>query len=123
MLDIIIIACYIFTVDYKNNDEVNVGVKDYSLRQIKHAKTRIAIMDAFIKRLEKTRFDDIAIREICKSVEISEGTFFNYFPQKIDIVNYYVSLMFIEVIWKMRKDAPSNEYINTINTFFAIMAE
>ena len=74
-------------------------VKEYSLREKKHARTKIAIMNAFIKRLEKTRFDDISIREICKSVEVSEGTFFNYFSEKIDIINYYSHLLFLKIFW------------------------
>jgi len=97
--------------------------KEYSLRERKHAKTKIAIMNAFIERLEKTRFDDISIRQICKSVEISEGTFFNYFPEKIDIINYYMNLMFLKVVAKARKDVPQGQYIPLINAIFARMAE
>ena len=81
-------------------------LKEYSLRERKHARTKIAIMNAFIERLEKTRFDDISIRQICKSVEVSEGTFFNYFPEKIDIINYYMNLMFLKVVARARKDVP-----------------
>jgi AcrR family transcriptional regulator len=80
-------------------------------------------MDAFIKRLEKTRFDDISIRQICKSVEVSEGTFFNYFPEKIEIINYYMNLMFLEVVAKARKDAPQGKYLLLINATFARLAE
>ena len=100
-----------------------MGTKEYSLREKKHAKTKIAIMDAFIKRLEKTRFDDISIRQICKSVEVSEGTFFNYFPEKIDIINYYMNFMFLEVVAKARKDAPQGKYLLLINATFARLAE
>ena len=98
-------------------------VKEYSLRERKHAKTKIAIMNAFIQRLEKTRFDDISIRQICKSVEVSQGTFFNYFPEKIDIINYYMNLMFLKVVAKARKDVPSGQYIPLINAIFVRMAE
>ncbi|MDD5691482.1 MAG: TetR/AcrR family transcriptional regulator [Candidatus Omnitrophica bacterium] len=97
--------------------------KEYSLRERKHARTKIAIMDAFIKRLEKSRFDDISIRQICKSVEVSEGTFFNYFPEKIDIINYYMNLMFLKIIWKARKDATQVQYIPLINATFSGLAE
>lgn len=98
-------------------------IKEYSLREKKHAKTKIAIMNAFIKRLEKIRFDDISIREICESVEVSEGTFFNYFPEKIDIINYYRNLMFLKVVWNARRDAPPGEYVPLITAIFARMAE
>jgi len=99
-----------------------VVTKEYSLREKKHAKTKIAIMNAFIKRLEKTRFDDISIRQICKSVEISEGTFFNYFPEKIDIINYYMNLMFLKIIWKARKDTAQVQYLSLINATFSELA-
>lgn len=98
-------------------------INEYSLRETKHAKTKIAIVNVFMKRLEKTRFDDISIRQICKSVEISEGTFFNYFPEKIDIINYYMHLMFLKVVFNARKDAPQGEYISLINAFFVHLAE
>jgi len=98
-------------------------VKEYSLRERKHAKTKIAIMNAFIERLEETRFDDISIRQICKSVEVSEGTFFNYFPEKIDIINYYMHLTFLKVICKAQKDASGRGCIPLINAIFVRMAE
>ena len=98
-------------------------LRDYPLRERKHAKTKIAIMNAFIERLEKTRFEDISIREICKSVDISEGTFFNYFPEKIDIVNYYIHLVDLKTIWKAKKITPQGKYLALINSFFEKLSE
>ena len=96
--------------------------EEYSLRERKHAKTKIAIMDAFIKRLEKTRFDDISIREICKSVEVSEGTFFNYFAEKIDIIDYYSSLLFLKIFWKTQNEVPAGKYLTAIESVFKNVA-
>jgi Bacterial regulatory proteins, tetR family. len=96
--------------------------EEYSLRERKHAKTKIAIMDAFIKRLEKTRFDDISIREICKSVEVSEGTFFNYFAEKIDIIDYYSSLLFLKIFWKTQNEVPAGKYLAAIESVFKNVA-
>ena len=92
--------------------------KEYSLREKKHAKTKIAIMNAFIKRLEKTPFQDISIRKICKSVEVSGGTFFNYFSEKIDIINYYAHLIFLKIIWKTQKEIPPEKYLASIEAVF-----
>ena len=100
-----------------------MDVQEYSLREKKHARTKIAIMNAFIKRLEKTRFSDISIRQICKNVEVSEGTFFNYFPEKIDIIDYYMNLMFLKIVWKARKDVAAGSYIHLINSTFETTAE
>ena len=98
-------------------------LKEYSLREKKHARTKIAIMNAFIKRLEKVRFDDISIRQICKIVEVSEGTFFNYFPEKIDIINYYMHLIFLKVVAKARQDVSQGQYLSLINATFSRLAE
>lgn len=97
-------------------------MKEYSLRERKHAKTKIAIMEAFIKRLEKTRFDDISIREICKSVEVSEGTFFNYFSEKTDIIDYYSYLLFLKIFWKTQNEVPSGKYLAAIESVFKNVA-
>jgi len=91
---------------------------EYSLRQKKHAKTKIAIMDAFIKRLENSAFEDISIREICKSIDISEGTFFNYFAEKIDILTYYSALLFLKIFWKTQKEVPAGKNLASIEVFF-----
>jgi len=93
-------------------------IEEYSLREKKHAKTKIAIMDGFIKRMEKTRFDAISIREICKSIEISEGTFFNYFSEKMDIINYYSSLLFIKIYWKTQNEVPAGRNLAAIEAVF-----
>ena len=97
--------------------------KEYSLRERKHAKTKIAIMNAFIGALEKSRFEDISIRQICKNVEISEGTFFNYFSEKMDIINYYTDLLFLKVIWKARQEAPQEKFPDFIEAIFSKTAE
>ncbi|MDD5166966.1 MAG: TetR/AcrR family transcriptional regulator [Candidatus Omnitrophica bacterium] len=96
--------------------------KEYSLREKKHARTKLAIVNTFIKCLEKSRFEDISIREICKSVEVSEGTFFNYFPEKIDIVNYYTRLIFLETVWKAQRDAGQKKSLSLVNAIFERMA-
>ncbi len=95
----------------------------YSLREKKHARTKISLMNAFIKRLRKARFEDISIRAVCKSVEVSEGTFFNYFPEKIDVITYYINLMTLKIIWKARQKSPPGKYIALLNAFFEEMAD
>jgi len=97
--------------------------KEYSLREKKHARTKIALMNAFMERLQNCRFEDISIREVCKSAEISEGTFFNYFPEKIDVITYYVNLMTMKIIWKARQKASTGKYIALLNAFFEEMAD
>ena len=75
----------------------------YSLREKKHAKTKVALANAFIKRLETTRFSDISIKEVCQSVEVSEGTFYNYFPQKLDIISHFQYLHLLKMEWEISR--------------------
>ena len=98
-------------------------MRDYSLREKKHARTKIALMNAFIERLHNSRFEDISIKEVCNSVEVSECTFFNYFPGKIDVIIYYVNFMTMKIIWEARKKAPKGKYIALINAFLKELAD
>ena len=97
--------------------------RNCSLREKKHARTKIALMNAFIERLHNSHFEDISIKEVCASVEVSEGTFFNYFPEKIDVITYYVNLMTMKVIWKAQKKTPKGKYIALINALFKELAD
>ena len=97
--------------------------RNYSLRQIKHARTKITLMNAFIERLRHSRFEDISVKDVCQGTEISEGTFFNYFPGKIDVITCYVNLMTMKVIWKARKKASQGKYIPLLNAFFEEIAD
>lgn len=97
--------------------------RDYSLREKKYARTKIALMNGFIERLRNSRFENISIKDVCKCAEISEGTFFNYFPEKIDVITYYVNLMTMKLIWKARQKTPKGKSIALINAFFKEMAD
>lgn len=97
--------------------------KEYSLREKKHARTKIAIMDAFMERLKHDSFDDISIREVCKDAEVAEGTFFNYFPAKIDVIGYYLYLTTTRIIWKARKEVPPGKYLPLIDSAFRQLSE
>ncbi|MFA5316334.1 MAG: TetR/AcrR family transcriptional regulator [Dehalococcoidales bacterium] len=93
--------------------------EEYSLREKKHAKTKIAIMNAFMEKLKRDRFDDISIREICRDAEVAEGTFFNYFPEKIDVIGYFLCLTNLKMIWKARRGALKGRYLNLIESLFS----
>jgi AcrR family transcriptional regulator len=97
--------------------------KEYSLREKKHAKTKIAIMNAFMERLKHSCFDDISIREVCKDAEVAEGTFFNYFPVKIEVIGYYLHLTTIKIIWKAQKETSAGKYLSLIDSAFHQLSE
>ena len=67
------------------------------LRERKFARTKVALLQAALDRLKAgRRLQDIAVKELCAEVEVSEATFFNYFPRKSDLLLYHVQLWTIE---------------------------
>lgn len=94
-----------------------------SLREKKHARTKIAIMNSFIERLRRTRFDDISIKQVCAEVEVAEGTFFNYFPEKIDVIRYYLFLHIVKTIWKAKKQTSAGKCLPLIEAVFKQLSE
>ncbi|RTZ99275.1 MAG: hypothetical protein DSY90_01640 [Deltaproteobacteria bacterium] len=83
-------------------------IKDIPLRERKQSKTRLAIHDASMRLLKKKHLAQIKVEEICEEVEISRGTFFSYFPRKIDLLYYTIRLWSIEGGWLLSK-TPENE--------------
>ena len=76
-------------------------VATVSLRAKKMAKQKYAIAQAFAKQLESEGYEDVIIKDLCSQVEISEGTFYNYFPRKLDVVLYIMDCLFIRVAWQV----------------------
>jgi len=77
--------------------------KKFTLREKKYAKTKNALTRAFMERLRSTKFSDISIRDVCASVEVSEGTFYNYFPSKADLACYFRTLTLLKISWEIKK--------------------
>ena len=76
------------------------SIKDIPLQQRKQARTRLALLDATIELMREKSLANITVEEICREVEVSKGTFFRYFPRKVDLIFYYIRLRNIEVIWQ-----------------------
>lgn len=94
------------------------------LREKKFARTKVSITFYVIEKLLHTSLDSISVKEICREVEISEATFFNYFPKKTDIIDYYTSLRMFKIFWLLQKKTnQSNDPIVRIRCFFDIVAE
>ncbi|MBU1164237.1 TetR/AcrR family transcriptional regulator [Patescibacteria group bacterium] len=95
-------------------------MKDYNitLRQRKHFQTKIAILKAILAKLKKNNLEDISVKELCKEAQISEGTFFNYFPKKTDVLKFYVQLWSIEVSMHAKKIQKEKGSLAAINGIF-----
>ncbi|MCO4761206.1 MAG: TetR/AcrR family transcriptional regulator [Myxococcales bacterium] len=66
-------------------------------RDKKRARTRIAILDALIERLDARSMEEVAISELALAAGVSQATVFNHFGGKADIVTYFIALWGIEV--------------------------
>ena len=71
--------------------------KKPGLRERKFARTRLKLAQALVKRLQQASLEEIVVRDLCDDVEISEATFFNYFPRKLDLLDYYTQLWMLEL--------------------------
>ncbi len=71
-------------------------------RERKWAQTRIALLTALRTRLAERPLEDIGVRELADAADISEATFFNYFPSKTDLALYFVQVWSIDVGWFAR---------------------
>jgi len=95
--------------------------KKITLREKKYAKTKNALTRAFMERLKSTKFSDISIRDVCASVEVSEGTFYNYFPSKADLASYFRTLTLLKISWKIKKKEGELKPLELIEYIFDLI--
>ena len=91
------------------------------LRERKYARTKLALVNAAIQRLEATPMEEITVNSLCDDIEISEATFFNYFAKKGDLLDYYVQLWTLEITWKIRSSGQTGTA--AIDALFATAAQ
>ena len=89
-----------------------------SLRQRKHAQTKIALAQAAETRMRERTLNDISVKELCETVPVSEVTFYNYFPQKTDLLLYIVQLWHLEARWHVQKWEKEKTNLELIEAFF-----
>jgi AcrR family transcriptional regulator len=74
------------------------------LRERKKAKTRAAIQSHALRLFREQGYDATTVQQIIEEVEVSESTFFRYFPTKADVV---LTDEFDPMIARLFRDQPS----------------
>lgn len=70
-----------------------------SRRERKQAQTRLDLLSALRVGLADRPLEDIGVRELADAADVSEATFYNYFPTKADLAIYFVQVWSIDVGW------------------------
>ena len=63
-----------------------------SLRKEKAERLKVQVLDNTLKLVGKKSFEDLYVDDICDKVKISKVTLFKYFPQKEDILMYFLRI-------------------------------
>ncbi|WP_312111618.1 TetR/AcrR family transcriptional regulator [Brevibacillus reuszeri] len=63
-----------------------------SLREKKKAKTKLALLEGCLERIGEGTFRSVLVEDICQHAEVSKVTFFKFFPQKEDLLIYFMSI-------------------------------
>ncbi|MDT8386705.1 MAG: TetR/AcrR family transcriptional regulator [Thiogranum sp.] len=90
-----------------------------SLRDKKFARTRLALAGALATALAEQSLADISVKRLCFEAEVSEATFFNYFPSKSDLMTYLAHLWLLELGWYMQQANARTRGLPAIDELFA----
>lgn len=93
------------------------------LRERKHARTKLALLQAALTRIEQDPLEDIAVKDLCDTAMVSEATFFNYFPRKADLLAYHSQLWSLELNWHGRAAAQQTPGLKAIEAVFRQAAQ
>ena len=93
-----------------------------SLRERKFARTRLALAEAVTAHLEEAPFETLSVKALCEQVQISEATFFNYFPRKEDLIIYLDRLWTLELNWYGRQASEDQQGLAVIEALFRYTA-
>ncbi len=94
------------------------AVRKPSLRERKFARTRLSLAEAATAHLEAASFETLSVKALCERVQISEATFFNYFPKKEDLIIYLDRLWTLELNWYGRQAAQQEKGLAVIEALF-----
>ncbi|MCO6412790.1 MAG: TetR/AcrR family transcriptional regulator [Thiogranum sp.] len=89
------------------------------LREKKFARTRLALARALSQALTDQPLPGVSVKALCHEAEVSEATFFNYFPGKQDLMGYLAQMWLLELGWHVQAAAAQSAGLPVIDALFA----
>jgi len=71
-------------------------------------KTYKALCDAFVTILEKKRFDDLTVNELCDEATIRRAAFYKHFADKYDFFSFFIRQKQDQFISQAKEETPPN---------------
>ncbi|WP_296618700.1 TetR/AcrR family transcriptional regulator [Marivirga sp.] len=81
-----------------------MATDEISLRERKSAKLKLLILSIAKTMLRQQSFQDIHVTDICQKADISKVTFFRYFPQKEDLLLYFMRVWAFELNIELQRN-------------------
>jgi len=97
--------------------------KPIPLRQRNAVNLRLAVVDMVKDRLRETTLDNIVIKPMCKELGIATATFFNHFPQKTDILIYFIELWTARLEFEALEKTGGVKGTLLIEAMFSLLAD
>lgn len=74
------------------------------IRSVKSARIKLEVLKETKALIGKGSFKNLYVSELCKKVKISKVTLFKYFPQKEDILLYYLRIWCLDLAVSLKND-------------------
>ena len=84
-------------------------------------RTRKVILNSFLKLLSTMGYKDITIIDICDDALISRGTYYSYFEDKQDLLDYCTHEIIFSFDNEVMKVLPNKEYHAYYNELFEVI--
>lgn len=72
-------------------------------------KTFSSLVQGFLELLEKYRFEDISVKQLCESAQIRRATFYTHFADKYEFLSFFIQEMrkdFLHRIQEIHSELP-----------------
>ncbi|PJZ80814.1 TetR/AcrR family transcriptional regulator [Leptospira meyeri] len=99
------------------------NLRQFPLKERKFAKTRTNLTFAFLTELETKTFEEIKIKDLCQMAEVSEPTFYNYFPEKGDLILHYIQIWSLQVSVFVQEKKLSESGFGILSALFRYTAK